>query len=204
LSCELDGDDSGLFHLKGGEPFLEAPEHALLRRQAHRIAADADEAQERAQQRRTVQDRIELRPFAKLQFVDDVACQIARENELYLARHRLLIDRSGHRLARLLGFRPQEDVLAGLDQQPRLRLVARRDQADRQEGRGRGAQRQDEDRVFAPPQRAAERAKIDLLDGGLHDAKPRAQLRTRTHKRTSTRRAERASRSFDQLWLMLR
>jgi hypothetical protein len=127
-----------------------------------------------------VQDGIEFRTLAELQFVDDVARQIARENELNLARHRLLVDR-GARLGGLVGFRPQEDVLAGLDQNPRFRLVSRGDQADRDEGdRGR-PHRQREDRSSSVPQRASERTKIELFDCGLHACEPRGQLRTCYH-----------------------
>ena len=177
---ELDDDDARFLRLVGVEPVLEALEHALLGRHAHRIAGDADEAEQRLDERRAVQHRIEFRPLAELQFLDDVARQIARENELDLARHGFLVDR-GARLAGLLGFRPQKDVLARLDQDPRLGFVFRGDQADRDEGDGGRPQRQPQDRDSAAPQRASERAEIELFDCGLHDAKPRGQLRTCTH-----------------------
>ena len=177
---ELDHDDAGFFRLIGVQALLEAPEHPFLGRHGHRIAAEAEDPEQRPQDRGAVQHRIELRPFAELQFLDDVVRQIARQNELNLARHRLLIDRGGG-LVGLFRLRPQEDVLAGLDQDPGFRLVFRRDQADRDESDRRRPQGQGEDRGPAAPERAPERTQIELLDRGLHDSKPRGQLRTRTH-----------------------
>jgi hypothetical protein len=99
----------------------------------------------------------------------------------------------------LVGFRPQEDVLAGLDQDPRFRLVARGDQADRQEGDRRRHERRADDRDFPPPQSAPKRTKVELLDSGLHDTKPCChnlcrRLRTSTHHCLALTRTTRDSR----------
>ena len=58
-----------------------------------------------------LQHRIEFRQLAELELLDHVAREIARQDELHLARHRLLVD--GVAIDQvLLGFRAQEDVLA--------------------------------------------------------------------------------------------
>ena len=116
-----------------------------------------------ADQRGAAQHRIEFRLLAELELLDDVARQIARQHELHLARHRLLIDR-GAALQALLGFRPEENVLAGLDQHPRFGFVARRDQIDGDEGEAGGDKRQPDDPALLAPQRAAERAEIEFID----------------------------------------
>ena len=46
--------------------------------------------------------RIELRPLGELELLDDLAGEVAREHELDLAGHRLLVD-GGAALERLLG-----------------------------------------------------------------------------------------------------
>ena len=113
----------------------------------HRILDDAEEPRIGADGRDAAQHRIEFRPLGELELLDDLARKIAREDELDLAGHRLLID-GGAALERLLGVRPQEDVLAGLDQDPRFRLVSRRDVVDRREGEQRGDQREPDDQEF--------------------------------------------------------
>ena len=105
---------------------------------------------------------IELGQLAELQLLDHLAREIARQRELHLAGHRLLIDRALtiHRV--LFGVRADEDVLASLDQDPGFGLVFRRDQIDADEG-----QRRDRDggAEHPPPlarQRAADGAEIEL------------------------------------------
>ena len=69
------------------------------------------------------QHRIELRPLGKLVLLDDLAREIARQHELHLAGHGLGVERGALLVA--LAVRPQEHVLAPVDQNARFGLVAR-------------------------------------------------------------------------------
>jgi hypothetical protein len=130
LRLEFDRDDARLLDLERGQPVEIGLEHPLLGRHLHWIPDEAGETQQRAQQARTGQHRIELRTFAELELLDHLAREIARQNELDLAGHRLLVDRRAA-IDRLFSVRPEKNVLAGLDQHPRFRPVARRDHVDR-------------------------------------------------------------------------
>ena len=126
-----------------------------------------------------LQHRIEFRPLAELELLDDVARQIARQHELHLARHRLLID-GRVALQALFRFGPQENVFAGLDQHPRFGLVPRRDQIDGDEGDAGGRKREPDDPAFLAPQRLAEHAEIKFINR-LCDAKATRQWQTDLH-----------------------
>ncbi len=135
------------------------------------------------------QRRIEFRKVVELELADDVAREFARHHELHLAGHRLLVD-GGVAFGRPLRLRTQEDVFAGLDQDPRLGLVARRDHVDGKEGEPRRSQRQKEDAAFAAPERPPERTQIKLVDGLRHASSRRL---TRLHEPTSLTRQPRDS-----------
>jgi hypothetical protein len=152
---------------------------------------EADDAEDRLQRAGATQDRVEFRPLGELELLDDLAGEVAGENELDLARHRLLVDR-GAALERLLRVRPQEDVLASLDQDPRFRLVSGSDEADCAEGKRRGEQRQPDDQEFLAPERAAESPEIDL-GGGLPYARPAVRLYARLHDHLTPTRTTRDS-----------
>ncbi len=139
----------------------------------------------------TTQDRVEFRPLGELELLDDLAGEVAGEDELDLARHRLLVD-GGAALERFFRVRPQEDVLAGLDQDPRFRLVSGGDEADRTEGESRGEQRQSDDQEFLAPERATESPEIDL-GGRLPDARPAGRLYARLHDHLTPTRTTRDS-----------
>ena len=126
LRFELDRDDARFFDLESGEPIVIALEHPLLGRHAHRILDEPDEAEHGADQRWAAQHRVEFRPLAELELLDDFAREIARQHQLDLAGHRLLIDGRAA-VDCLFRIRPQENVFARFDQDARFRLVARRD-----------------------------------------------------------------------------
>ena len=191
LRLELDRDHARLLHLEGGEPLVVALEDPLLGRHLHRILDDAEDAEDGAEGRGAAQHGIEFRPLRELELLDHLAGNIARENELHLAGHRLLVD-GGAALERLLRVRPQEDVLAGLDQDARFGLVSRRDVVDRREGEKRGDQREPDDQEFLAPERAAESPKIDL-GVGLRYAKPTVRLYARLHDHLAPTRTTRDS-----------
>ena len=147
---------------KTREPLVIRFEHALLGRHAERILGKPEEAERIANERDAAQRGIELGQLAELQLLDHLAREIARQRELHLAGHRLLIDRALtiHRV--LFGNRADEDVLASLDQDTGLGLEFRRDQIDADEG-----QRRDRDRGAEHPpslahKRAADGAEIEL------------------------------------------
>ena len=92
LRFELDRDDARFLDLEGRQPVVIALEHPLLGRHAHRVLDEPDEAENGPDQRRAAQHRIEFRPLAELELLDDLAREIARQDELDLAGHRLLVD----------------------------------------------------------------------------------------------------------------
>ena len=63
---------------------------------------------------------------------------------------------------RLLGLGPQKDIFAAFDQHARFGLVARRQQIDGDEGRRRHDQRRPDDRALVAPERARDRAEVQL------------------------------------------
>ncbi len=58
----------------------------------HRILDDAHKAEQHLDDGRATQYRVEFRPLAELELFDDFAGEVARQDELHLACHRLLID----------------------------------------------------------------------------------------------------------------
>ena len=75
-----------------GEPIVIGCQHALFRRHAQRIFDDAEQAEHGLDRRYAVQRRIEFRTLAELELVDHLAGEVARQNDLRLAGHRLLVD----------------------------------------------------------------------------------------------------------------
>ena len=76
---EFDDDDARLVDRIGRKPVEIGIEHALFRTETERIAADADQRQQRFQRRQPLQHRIELGTFGKPVLPDDLARQIARQ-----------------------------------------------------------------------------------------------------------------------------
>ena len=90
---EFDDDDAGFVDRIGREAVVIGLQHALFRRQRERVASDAEQGQQRLQRRNTLQHRIEFRPLGKLVLLDDLAGQIARLQQLHLARHGFGVER---------------------------------------------------------------------------------------------------------------
>ena len=107
-----------------------------------------------------LQHRIEFRPLGELVLLDDLAGEIARQHQLHLAGHRLGIERGALLVA--LAVRPQEHVLAPVDQDARFGLVAGRDQVDRGERDHQRQHRRDDDPAPLAHQRLAERMQIEI------------------------------------------
>ena len=82
------------------------------------------------------QRRIEFRQLVELELGDDFVGEIARQNELRLAGHRLLIDDAAVDDV-LVGIGAQEDVVAADDEHARLGLIFRRDHQHHAEGEQR-------------------------------------------------------------------
>ena len=190
LRFELDRDHPRLLHLEGGQPLVIALEHPFLGRHVHRVPDDAGEAEQGAQQAGSAEERVEFRPLAELELLDDLPREIARQDELDLARHRLLVDGGGP-LDRLFRIRPEKDVLAGFDQNPRFRLVSGGDEIDGGECDRRGEKRQPGDQQFLAPERATQRSEIDF--GGLRDARPPVRLYASLHDHLTPTRTTRDS-----------
>ena len=115
---EFDDDDARLVDRIGRIAVVERFQHTLFGRQRERIPPDAEQCQQRLQRRKTLQHRIELRALGQLVLPDDLARQIARQQQLHLARHGLGVERVALLVA--LAVRPQKDVLAAIDEDPRF------------------------------------------------------------------------------------
>src|SRR5208282_6816060 len=122
LGEEVDHDDARFIHRVHGEPIIISFEYALFRRHAHGILDDAEQAEYASYRRQPCQNRIEFRTLAEFELRDHFAGEIARENELSLARHRLLVDGAVHRV--LISVGAQINVIAPLDEDARLRQIS--------------------------------------------------------------------------------
>ena len=129
LRQEIDDDDARFFHREHGESVVIGVQHALFRRHAHRILDDAEHAEHGLDRRHAAERRIEFRQLVELELGDHVLGEVARHDELRLARHRLLVD--GIAIDQVLvGFRTQKDIVARFDDDARFRLIAGRDDLD--------------------------------------------------------------------------
>ena len=161
LRFELDGDDARFLHLKCGKPLVVAAVDAFLVRQAERIPDNAHEAEHGAPDAGNAQQRIEFWIVAELELVYDFAGKVAREDELDLAGHCLLVDRRTA-LEGLFRIRAQEDALAHLDEDAGLGFVSGGDEADRYKSDARSQQGEAENEGFPAPQRIAQHAEVDV------------------------------------------
>ena len=119
------------------------------------------------------QDRIEFPPLAELEFPDDLAGEVAREHELYLAGDGLRVHH-GASFGEFFGLGAQKDVFSGFDQHPRLGFVQGRDQLRGGKGEASCRQGQADDPVLPAPQRPPERTDVELIHG-LRNAKARSR-----------------------------
>ncbi len=158
---EIDENDARLLHRKDGEPVVIGFQHALFRRHRQRIFDDAEEAEEPLGQRDSAQRRIEFRQLVELELGDDFGGEIARENELDLAGHRLLIDHAAVDDI-LVGIGAQEDVVAADDEHARLGLIFRRDHQHHAEGDQGDDDGRAQDGVALLPKRGAEARQIEI------------------------------------------
>ena len=117
--------------------------------------------------------------LAELELVDHLAGEIARQDDLRLARHRLLVDRAASLV--LVGVGPQIDVVAPLDEDARLPRIAGRDQLNGDKREQPDKNRRPQDLPFLAPQRRAERRQIELAVGRASGA---GRRRRRTHRKT--------------------
>ena len=194
LRLELDRDDARLVDLERHQPVHVALEHPLLGRLAHRIPDQPGERRARCgspTRPRSTGSNSGFSPSFSLRMTssarprDRMSC-----TWLVTASWSTVAERS----VRAVRLRPQEDVFAGLDQHPRFRLVARRNIVDRGEGNRGRQQREPDDQALAAPDRAPERAQIELVDR-LRYAAASGRHRTRLHVLTSTRAQLRATLS---------
>ena len=131
-----------------GQPLIVSVQHALFRSHCERIAADADQRQQRFDRIDAFQHRIEFRPLGELVLLDDLERELARQQQLNLAGHRFRVRAAALIVA--IAARTQEGVLAAVDQDSRLGFVARRDQVhDRQRDDQRKQRRRDDQMLFA-------------------------------------------------------
>ena len=158
---EIDDDDVRFLHREDREPVVIGFKHALVRRHVHRVLDDADEAEQRFDQRDAADARIEFRQLVELELGDHLIGDLARHDQLGLAGHRVLIDGAAVDDV-LVGVGAEEDVVAADDKDARLGLIFRRDHDDHGEGDQRHEDGRPQDRVARPPQRAAEAGEVEI------------------------------------------
>src|SRR5450631_3957436 len=161
---EFDDDDARFIDGVCGEAVEKGIQHALFRRQRERIATDPEQGQHRFQRRNALQHRIEFRPLGKPVLFDDVAREIARQQQLHLTGNGLGIERA----ALLVAFAvwPQENVLASVDQDAGFGFVSRGNQIDGGNRKHGGKHGRNDDPAPLAHQRLAERAQIEIAGLG--------------------------------------
>ena len=157
---ELDDDDARFVDRVGGEPVEIGIQHPLFRCHREWIAADSEQRQQRADRRDPAQDRIEFRQFGELVLLDDLACQIAGQQQLDLTGDGLRVERIA--LVTAFAVRAQENILAAVDQNSRLGFVSWRDQIDGDDRKREGQQRRHDDPALPPRQRLAQHAQFEI------------------------------------------
>ena len=125
LRREVDDDDAGFIDRINRQTVIVGFEHTLFRRHAHRISHEPDHREQRTYWRSRAKRRIEFGALIKLELIDDLVREVARQDKLRLACHRLLIDGAVHRV--FVGIRAKIDVVAPFNDHARLGLISRCD-----------------------------------------------------------------------------
>ena len=180
LGQEVDDDDPRFLHRINGEPVVVGFEHALLRRHPRRILDDADRAEHGLDRGNPVEHRIEFGILVELELGDHFAGEVARQDELRLARHRFLVDGAAIDDV-LVHVRTQEDVVAGFDEHARFGEIFGRDQLDDAERHQRGEDRRAQDLPFLAPQRRAKPRQVELRIDERPSAHGPSRLRRHAH-----------------------
>ena len=197
LREKIDNDDVRLVDRIGREPVVIGFKDALLRRHARRVLDQSQPAEHDLERRNPVQGRIEFGALVELQLGDHVACEVAREDKLNLAGHRLFVDRIAVDQI-LIGVRAQVHVVAALDENPRFREVFGWDNLDDGERDQRYEQGGTQDFPFAAPERRAKRGQVELRVDQRTSARRPRRLRRHAHHITPRRptKTQRASQTI--------
>ena len=131
---KLNRDDARLLDLIGGDAVEVGLENPLFRRHLERIAGDADQRQHLFERGNAAEHRIEFRQLGELKLFDDLARELARQQDLYLTADAFGVDARALPVSLLVGLGAEEHVLASLDQDARFRFVPRRNEVDAREG----------------------------------------------------------------------
>ncbi len=158
---KIDDDDARFLHREHGQPVVIGFEHALFRRHRHRVSGDAEEAEQRLDQRDAAERRIELGQLVELELGDHLGGEVAGQNKLRLADHRFLIDDAAVDHV-LVGVGAQEHVVAADHEDARLGLIFRRDHGHHGEGEQRHDDGRAQDRIALAPERRAEARQIEI------------------------------------------
>ena len=180
LGQKADDDDARFVHREDAEPVVIGFEHALLRRHAHRVLDQAEDAENALDQRDAAERRIELAALAELQLGDHFAGEIARQDELDLAGHRFRVDHAAVDDV-FVGVGPQVHIIAADDEHPRLRQIFGRDHHDHGERGQRDQDGRAQDPPFIPPQRRAERRYVEIRVDELPPQRRPMRLQRHTH-----------------------
>ena len=134
----------------------------------------------RLDQRDAAERRIEFGPLVEFELVDHFDGEIARQNELRLARHRFEIDRAAV-AGVAVDVGAEKHVVAADHQHPRFAEIFRRDQHHHREGNERHRDGRAQDLAAVAPERST---KLRQVEFGVHHRAARrrpGRLRGQTH-----------------------
>ncbi len=160
---EFDRDDACLRRRIHGELVEKCRDDAGIARLLRRVAHDAEQHEDALDGVHPVRVRIELVIAFETELLDGAPRDVARGHQLHLARDRLGIELKllvGLLRADTIGAR--EEGLLVLEQNLRLRRVARRDQIDGDRDKETGEERCRDEKPRPAAQGDAERAEIDF------------------------------------------
>ena len=176
----VDADHLRFRHGRDREALDEGVENAVVLGHLIAVARQAEHVDERGDQTAAAQRSVVLRVLGELQVLRHAQQDVARRDDLGLARHRHLVDavRVGQLLALFLG--PRVARLGALDQHLGGGLVARRDHGHHHVADQPRQKHRKHELAFAAADGAPQHRDVDVvgIGGGLRAVHDRALART--------------------------
>ena len=134
---ELDREHPSFGRRNHIQLFAETLQNPIFGRHADGIAGEPQGRERARQDAEATRQRIEFLIAAQSQRLDDATREVARFDELDLALHRFRIERRNVALGLAL-FGARQKTVLDLEQKPRVRGIAGRDEAHEDQGRDKG------------------------------------------------------------------
>ncbi len=165
--CDADVDRAALLGRKDLDPVEEGGEHPVVLALAGAGRADADEAQDRGERVDGAERRVEFGPIPELEIVGDLHGEVGREERPHVRVDRLLVhaDRDGLRPGGRIGERVRAALAC--NGELGLRHVARRHQAEDEEGQRSGQCADEGEPRELSAHGGTERLQVDVVGLGL-------------------------------------